>query len=137
MRSFSKPLESLMWGVLEVNTKGAYLPTRDFLRRNIGCPLTILNTSWILSANTIPGYSVYYSSKSLINRFTEFLHFKYQQDVSVHLHITLYLIIGAIGTDIVNAMPEPVRVLFNDTSDLAAGYALWLITQHDKTEFLR
>ncbi|KIJ23621.1 hypothetical protein M422DRAFT_263163 [Sphaerobolus stellatus SS14] len=59
---------------------GIYLPTREFLRRNLGRPLTISSTSSILSANTIPGYSVYYSSKSLINRFTEFLHFEYQQD---------------------------------------------------------
>ncbi|KIJ27437.1 hypothetical protein M422DRAFT_55068 [Sphaerobolus stellatus SS14] len=74
------------------------------------------NTS-ILSANTIPGYSAYYSSKSLINRSTEFLQFEYQQDgvrtVAYHP--------GAVGTDIISAMPEPVRALFSDTPDLAAG----------------
>ncbi|KIJ34717.1 hypothetical protein M422DRAFT_51938 [Sphaerobolus stellatus SS14] len=63
------------WGVLEAKTKGTYLPTRKFLRRNLGRPLTILNTSSILSANTIPGYP---------NRFAEFLHFEYQQQDGAH-----------------------------------------------------
>ncbi|KIJ34709.1 hypothetical protein M422DRAFT_263273 [Sphaerobolus stellatus SS14] len=84
------------WGVLEAKTKGTYLPTRDFLRRNLGRPLTILNTSSILSANTIPGYSQQDGVRT----------FAYRP--------------GVVGTDIVTAMLEPVRALFDDTPNLAS-----------------
>ncbi|KIJ38720.1 hypothetical protein M422DRAFT_49887 [Sphaerobolus stellatus SS14] len=79
--------------------KGTYLPTREFLRRNLGCPLAII------SANTIPGECAYFSSKSLINRFTEFLHFEYQQD-GVR---TFAYHPGAVGTDLISVVPEPPR----------------------------
>ncbi|KIJ33845.1 hypothetical protein M422DRAFT_182767, partial [Sphaerobolus stellatus SS14] len=121
------------WNVFTVNIKGTYLPTREFLRRNLGRPLTIINTSSILSANTIPGFSVYYGTKSLINRFTEFLHYEYQQD-GVR---TFAYHPGAVGTDMVAVVPEAARGIFDDSPELAGGFTLWLTTQTEKTDFLR
>ena len=85
--------------------KGTYVPTREALRRALTkdarpvnlvmlmvtpcvciltrCTLkTIINTSSIGAAGTRPGFSSYQPNKSAINRFTEFVHFEYE-DVGV------------------------------------------------------
>ena len=84
--------------------KGTYIPTREALRRALAkdarpvnlvilsvfmVPLrarlltrvtlkTIINTSSVGSAATWPGFSSYQPGKSAVNRFTEFIHFEYE-----------------------------------------------------------
>jgi hypothetical protein len=50
----------------QINMKGTYLPTREFLRRNLGRPLTVINTSSAGSTWTNPGLSSYQPGKTLI-----------------------------------------------------------------------
>ena len=71
--------------LLTLSTQGTYLPTRELLKRIAATPrsspVTIINTSSIGSTNTRPGMSSYQSSKSTINRFTEFLSYEYPETV--------------------------------------------------------
>jgi NAD(P)-dependent dehydrogenase (short-subunit alcohol dehydrogenase family) len=73
------------WRTYEVNVRGTFLPTRAVLQHVLGKPerpvdLTIINTSSIGSQGTSPGFSSYQSSKTAINRFTEFIHFEYEEE---------------------------------------------------------
>lgn len=52
---------------VQVNIKGTYLMTREFLKRNLGrTRLTVLNTSSLASMFTRPGHSSYQPGKSQI-----------------------------------------------------------------------
>jgi NAD(P)-dependent dehydrogenase (short-subunit alcohol dehydrogenase family) len=64
---------------------GTFLPTRAVLQLALAKPerpvdLTIINTSSIGAAGTRPGFSAYQPGKSAINRFTEFIHFEYEDE---------------------------------------------------------
>jgi NAD(P)-dependent dehydrogenase (short-subunit alcohol dehydrogenase family) len=77
------------WRAYEVNVKGTFLPTHQVIRIALSRPLrpinlTIINTSSIASHLTSPGGSGYQTTKSAVNRFTEFLHFEYEaEDIRV------------------------------------------------------
>lgn len=79
--------------LLTLSTQGTYLPTRELLKRIAATPrsspVTIINTSSIGSTNTRPGMSSYQSSKSAINRFTEFLSYEYPETVRTFACVTL------------------------------------------------
>lgn len=84
----------------QVNVKGTYTVSREAIRRALSVSSrpnlvsitlvasttkeiyravqTIINTSSVAAGNTRLGFSSYGSSKSAINRFTEFLHFEYE-----------------------------------------------------------
>jgi NAD(P)-dependent dehydrogenase (short-subunit alcohol dehydrogenase family) len=73
------------WRAYEVNMRGTFLPTRAALQLALKKPerpvnLTIINTSSRGSTGTMPGFSGYAPGKSAINRFTEFIHFEYEQE---------------------------------------------------------
>lgn len=71
--------------MLTFDTQGTYIPTRELLIRleksPRATPVTIINTSSLGSMVTLPGRSSYQSSKSAINRFTEFVHVEYPDTV--------------------------------------------------------
>jgi len=123
------------WDVQTINIKGTYLPSREFLRRNLGRPeLTILNINSIACAGTRPGGSSYHCSKSQLNRFTEFLHFEYQ-DANVR---TFTFHPGAVKTVLSKyVIPEHGHDMLGDSPELPGGFALWLATQGKKADFLR
>jgi NAD(P)-dependent dehydrogenase (short-subunit alcohol dehydrogenase family) len=73
------------WNTWDVNVKGTFLVTRAALRAALARParpveLTVLNTSSLGSVTTRLGASSYQSGKSAINRFTEFVHFEYEDE---------------------------------------------------------
>jgi NAD(P)-dependent dehydrogenase (short-subunit alcohol dehydrogenase family) len=73
------------WRAYEVNVMGTFLPTRQVIRIALSRPqrpinLTIINTSSIASHLTSPGGSGYQTTKSVVNRFTEFVHFEYEAE---------------------------------------------------------
>ncbi|GJJ06495.1 hypothetical protein Clacol_000687 [Clathrus columnatus] len=118
-----------------VNIKGTYLPTREFLKRNLDrTQLTVINTSSFASMFTRPGHSSYQPTKSQINRFTEFIHFEYlEYNVRAFAYHP-----GAIWTALTDyGMPKHVATLMVDTPELAGGFLLWLVTQTETTDFLR
>ncbi|GAA6019535.1 hypothetical protein JCM10207_003735 [Rhodosporidiobolus poonsookiae] len=121
---------------LDINVMGTYLPTRAFLRAAHargaqGKKLTVINTSSIGSTHTLPRLSCYQSNKSMINRFTEFLHFE-EPDVR-----TFAIHPGGVDTQLARSiLPEEVWPHLVDTPELAGGFVLWLATQ-DSADFLR
>jgi NAD(P)-dependent dehydrogenase (short-subunit alcohol dehydrogenase family) len=73
------------WRTYEVNMRGTFLPTRAALQLALKKPerpvnLTIINTSSLAAASTMPGFSGYSSGKTAVNRFTEFIHFEYEEE---------------------------------------------------------
>jgi NAD(P)-dependent dehydrogenase (short-subunit alcohol dehydrogenase family) len=73
------------WKSWEVNVRGTFLPARTALQAALARParpvrLTVINTSSVGSALTYPGASSYQSTKTAVNRFTEFLHFEYEAE---------------------------------------------------------
>ncbi|KAF8581265.1 NAD(P)-binding protein [Ramaria rubella] len=121
------------WKTQEINMKGTYLPTREFLRRNLGRPLTLINTSSAGSVFTYPGLSSYQPGKTLINRFTEFIHFEYQgRDVRTFAYHP-----GGILTNLAENLPQQTKSSLIDSPELAGGFLLWLSTQGEKVDFLR
>jgi NAD(P)-dependent dehydrogenase (short-subunit alcohol dehydrogenase family) len=96
---------------------------------------TIVNTSSLVSAMTVPGSSSYQSTKTSINRFTEFVHFEYEAE-GIR---TFAYHPGAILTGLspLETIPLPMRTHFIDTTELAAGFALWLVTSGERVDFLR
>ncbi|KAL8278931.1 hypothetical protein RQP46_008600 [Phenoliferia psychrophenolica] len=119
----------------EVNIKGTYLPTRQLLRgieaTPRSSPVTIINTSSVGSVNTRPGLSSYQSSKSAINRFTEFLHYEYSESVRAFAYHP-----GGVMTKLAGNMPKGMHHMLSDAPELAGCYALFLATQ-PKADFLR
>jgi NAD(P)-dependent dehydrogenase (short-subunit alcohol dehydrogenase family) len=144
------------WRTYEVNMLGTFLPTRAALQLALAKPerpvnLTIINTSSMGSAATLLGYSAYQPGKSTINRFTEFIHFEYedegvrtfaynpgQLDVSLGFLIASPVVIGLIPTKLaLDGLPPDTHSMLTDTPELPAGFSLWLATQGEKVDFLR
>ncbi|GAA5989879.1 hypothetical protein JCM10908_002360 [Rhodotorula pacifica] len=127
---------------LDINHYGTYLATRAFLRaahaRGVGeegqrvdKTVTVINTSSVGSAGTRPGFSCYQPGKSMINRFTEFIHFEEPSVRTFAFHP------GGIMTKLArDSMPPDTHDLLNDKPELAAGFAVWLATS-TKADFLR
>ncbi|GAA5858638.1 hypothetical protein JCM8547_001401 [Rhodosporidiobolus lusitaniae] len=117
-----------------INIDGTYLCTRAFLRaahnggliNDSGRKLTIINTTSLGSALTSPGYSSYQPGKTMVNRFTEFIHFEEPAVRTFAIHP------GGVQTKLATGHPFDLP----DQPELAAGLALWLATQ-DKADFLR
>jgi NAD(P)-dependent dehydrogenase (short-subunit alcohol dehydrogenase family) len=114
---------------------------------------TIINTSSIGSIATFPGLSSYQPTKTVINRFTEFIHFEYETEgirafayhpglvcssISI-LHAPYPPSTGNCVTDLVArvAPAEWMDTMAIDKPELAAGYAVWLVTQPRQSDFLR
>ncbi|KAK4706132.1 hypothetical protein P7C70_g77, partial [Phenoliferia sp. Uapishka_3] len=116
--------------------EGTYLPTRELLRRlersPRSSPVTIINTSSVGSINTSIGYSSYQSSKSAINRFTEFLHYEYPGTIRTFAYHP-----GGVKTKLSAVRGEVAEPTLRDDPELAGCYALWLATQPEKADFLR
>lgn len=131
---------------LDINHYGTYLATRAFLRaahaRGVGeeqgvggangkQEVTVINTSSIGSAGTRPGFSCYQPGKSMINRFTEFVHFEEPAVRTFALHP------GGVMTKLArDSMPPDTHDSLTDKPELAAGFAVWLATSK-KADFLR
>jgi NAD(P)-dependent dehydrogenase (short-subunit alcohol dehydrogenase family) len=96
---------------------------------------TIVNTSSLVAAMTIPGRSSYQTTKTSINRFTEFVHFEYEAE-GIR---TFAYHPGAILTTIApfESMSPEIRAHFIDTTELAAGFTLWLVAGGERVDFLR
>ncbi|GAA5920107.1 hypothetical protein JCM1841_004102 [Sporobolomyces salmonicolor] len=123
----------------EINMNGTYLATRAFLRaahakgtvNDSSKKLAIINTSSIGSAWTTPGLSGYQSNKTMINRFTEFIHFEEPSVRTFAIHP------GGVMTKLATeGMPSDLHYILCDTPELSAGLSLWLATQDD-ADFLR
>ena len=116
------------WYTWEVNIKGTYLLTKYFLKKyeNTG---TIINTSSMGSIGTTPGFSGYQSGKTAINRITDFIHAEYP-NVRVFAYHP-----GGVKTELARKAPEHMQQYFIDPPELAAGYCVWLTTDH--ADFLR
>jgi NAD(P)-dependent dehydrogenase (short-subunit alcohol dehydrogenase family) len=143
------------WKTYEVNMKGTFLPTREALRIALARPerpvnLAIINTSSMGSAGTRLGFSAYAPGKSAVNRFTEFIHFEYEEEgvrtFAYHPGESWYLSrerlthnsSGGILTKLaLDSMPLDTHHLLGDTPELAAGFSLWLATSGSKVDFLR
>jgi NADP-dependent 3-hydroxy acid dehydrogenase YdfG len=68
------------WKTWGINVRGTFLPMHAALQAALARPerpvkLTVINTSSVGSAATCVGTSSYQSTKTAVNRFTEFLHF--------------------------------------------------------------
>ncbi|TNY20197.1 putative oxidoreductase [Rhodotorula diobovata] len=133
---------------IDINLKGTHLATRAFLRSaeksgrldpdrasrpehadKVG--LTVINTSSVGSAGTRPGFSGYQPAKSMVNRFTEFLHFEEPLVRTFSMHP------GGVMTKLAReSMPPDTHGLLTDKAELAGGFSVWLATQ-SKADFLR
>ncbi|ROV92438.1 hypothetical protein VPNG_09577 [Cytospora leucostoma] len=111
------------WMAHEINVRGTYLPTCEFLRLLNGGPGIVLNVSSRSSYVTAPGMSAYQISKSALNRLTEFIDKEHasQGVVAIAFHPG-----GVSGTKAAETAPEWLRQTFNDTPALAAATALYL-----------
>ncbi|GAA6011620.1 hypothetical protein JCM10207_002681 [Rhodosporidiobolus poonsookiae] len=123
---------------LDVNLFGTYLATRAFLRAahargaiDSGKKLSILLTSSVGSAWTIPGMSGYQSFKSAINRFAEFVHFE-----EPGVRVFAFHPANTVTKLTVDSIPTDYHGMLDDTPELPGGFAVWLATQ-DKADFLR
>ncbi|GAA5903148.1 SDR family oxidoreductase [Sporobolomyces salmoneus] len=121
----------------DINTTGTYLATRAFLRQmpsnagDNGKKYTVINTSSIGSVGTRPGFSGYQPGKTLINRFSEFLHFEEPSVRTFAIHP------GGVMTKLAkDSMPPDTHGMLSDTPELAANFSLWLATD-EKADFLR
>jgi NAD(P)-dependent dehydrogenase (short-subunit alcohol dehydrogenase family) len=145
--------------ISQVNVKGTYVPTREAIRRalalngkpNLVCSYattyvqalttfivveqTIINTSSLVSAMTVLGRSSYQSSKTAINRFTEFVHFEYEAEGIRTFAYHPGAIITALSP--LEEIPPQLQHYFIDTTELAASFALWLTTTGERVNFLR
>ncbi|BGP51570.1 hypothetical protein JCM10450v2_007517 [Rhodotorula kratochvilovae] len=133
---------------ININLTGTYLATRAFLRSaekhgrldpaRAGMPehsgkpgLTVINTSSVGSVGTRPGFSGYQPAKTMVNRFTEFLHFEEPLVRTFSMHP------GGVMTKLAReSMPPDTHGLLTDKAELAAGFSVWLATQ-PKADFLR
>ncbi|GAA5888894.1 hypothetical protein JCM5296_005035 [Sporobolomyces johnsonii] len=123
----------------EINMNGTYLATRAFLRaahakgivNDKSKKLTVINTSSKGSTWTTPGLSAYQSNKTMINRFTEYIHFEEPSVRTFAIHP------GGVLTKLsMDAMSPDLYHYLCDTPELSAGFSLWLATQDD-ADFLR
>ncbi|EMR68570.1 putative short chain dehydrogenase reductase protein [Eutypa lata UCREL1] len=106
------------WTAYDINIRGTYMVTCEFLRRLEGGPGVILNVSSRSSYVTAPGMSAYQVSKSALNRLTEFVD---KGVVAIAFHPG-----GVPGTKVADAAPEWLRKTFKDTPALPAATALYL-----------
>ncbi|CAF1294775.1 unnamed protein product [Didymodactylos carnosus] len=117
------------WKCYEINVKGTWLMTREFLKQSNGWG-TIINTSSIGSLKTIPGCSGYQSGKTAINRFTDFVYEEYNdKGVRVFAYHP-----GGIKTELAMHMPEDSHHILIDTPELAGGFCVYLASP--KADFL-
>lgn len=111
------------WMAFDINIRGTYMVTCEFLRLLKGGPGVVLNVSSRSSYVTAPGMSAYQISKSALNRLTEFVDKDYasQGVVAITFHPG-----GVPGTKVADAAPEWLRKTFKDTPALPAATALYL-----------
>ncbi|CAN8102496.1 unnamed protein product [Discula destructiva] len=111
------------WMAYDINIRGTYMVTCEFLRLLKGGPGVVLNVSSRSSYVTAPSMSAYQVSKSALNRLTEFVDKDYgaQGVVAIAFHPG-----GVPGTKVADAAPEWLRKTFKDTPALPAATALYL-----------
>ncbi|KZP16605.1 NAD(P)-binding protein [Athelia psychrophila] len=150
---------SLWTKAINTNVMGVAVVTHEFLRHNFaavgGNPdgttedknkkalqnATIIITSSIGAALTFPGCSAYQPSKTLINRFCEFLDAEYGAASSFGADglRTFCFHPGGIPTDLAQNMPKFIldhwRDNGHDSPDLSGGFTAWLLTP--EADFLR
>lgn len=116
------------WHTWEVNIKGLYLLTTSFLKK-YGSMGTIINTSSMGSIGTSAGFSAYQSSKTAVNRITDFIHVECPNVRAFAFHP------GGVKTEMAKLLPEHIQKFLIDTPELAGGYCVWLTTE--QADFLR
>ncbi|KAM7213854.1 putative short chain dehydrogenase reductase protein [Rhypophila decipiens] len=111
------------WSAFDINIRGTYMVTVEFLKQLSGGPGVVLNVSSRSSYVTIPHMSAYQISKGGLNRLTEFVDKGYsaQGVVAIAFHPG-----GVQGTKVADAAPEFLRKTFKDTPALPASTALYL-----------
>ncbi|KAJ3035018.1 hypothetical protein HDV00_004390 [Rhizophlyctis rosea] len=111
----------------DVNVNGIYLTTRYLLphlstttkQKNY-----IINISSAGSRLTTPGLNAYQSSKTAVNRFTEFLQLEHG---STHNLVAFAVHPGEVMTDLArDVVPESYHHLLSMTPDVMGGFAVWL-----------
>jgi NAD(P)-dependent dehydrogenase (short-subunit alcohol dehydrogenase family) len=73
----------VQWSTWEINYRGVYWVTKDFLPLLLGTPdglKTVLNVSSIGAHGLRPGHSAYQTTKNALLRFTEFLMAEYFEE---------------------------------------------------------
>lgn len=113
------------WNTWEVNMRGVYWVTKDFLPLildNSDGLKTILNLSSVGAHRLTPGGSGYQTTKLAVIKFTEFIMMEYGES-----GILAYAIHpGGIPTQMGNRLPEANRVNLKDTPELAGDTIVWL-----------
>jgi NAD(P)-dependent dehydrogenase (short-subunit alcohol dehydrogenase family) len=84
---------------------------------------------------TVPGRSSYQTTKSAVNRFTEFVHFEYEDEGIRAFAVHPGVILTTMAPP--ESIPPEWRAYFIDTTELAAGFTLWLVTSGERVDFLR
>lgn len=85
----------------------------------------MLNVSSRASHVTVAGLSPYQTSKSALNRFTEFID---KENAAQGVVAIAYHPGGIPGTEIASQNPDWLQAAFSDTPELAAATAVYLST---------
>ncbi|KAJ3053520.1 hypothetical protein HK097_004114 [Rhizophlyctis rosea] len=113
--------------VWDVNVFGTFL-TAHYLLPHLSStnptPHYIINVSSIGSRLTRQGLSAYQSSKTAINRFTDFLQLEHGES---HNLVTFAVHPGTVPTELgKECVPEELHHLFTDSPELMGGFSVWL-----------
>jgi len=133
----AKPLADLetsdFWATFEINTKGVYMMAKAFINANKSRGGTIINTSSVGAGLLTPYIAAYQTSKSDVQRLTEFMHLEYDDKgfrcFSFHP--------GGVATKLATAEGVPQAVLDNliDSPELAGMVAVYLAT--NRSDYLK
>lgn len=111
----------------DVNIRGAFLVLHAFINRHKSG--YIINTSSAGSIVTRTGSSAYQSSKTALNRISDFVDLEYP-DLKVFTYHP-----GAVMTELARkSMPKATWPMLIDTPELAGHYCVWLAS--GKADFL-
>ncbi|CAJ2505338.1 Uu.00g127320.m01.CDS01 [Anthostomella pinea] len=108
---------------VQINVRGTYMVTCEFLKLLKGGPGFVLNVSSRSSYVTAEGMSAYRVSKPAMNRLAEFIDKDYASQGVVAI---AFYPGGVPGTKVADAAPEWLRKNFKDTPALPAATALYL-----------
>ncbi|MCJ1244585.1 hypothetical protein MMC30_001783 [Trapelia coarctata] len=107
----------------EVNVKGTYLATGAYLESLGGEPGIIINTTSIGAHTTLPGFSAYGSSKSALDRITEFTAADHNNITCIAFHPG-----GILDTEMAAKAPAYLVKYLTDSVELSAATAVYLST---------
>ncbi|RVX67763.1 hypothetical protein B0A52_07886 [Exophiala mesophila] len=114
------------WRAFEINAKGAYLVSRELVRRTSGQSSTYINTGTAASYFANPGQSAYTMSKLAVNMLLDQLHAEYPELRVFNVHP------GMAKSSVLR--PE-LEIYAKDTPELFGGLTVFLAG--NEADFLR